>query len=716
MTGRGADSPDSGRPRVPNRPTPTRGRTGAARRDDRSPLDDRELIAAAPPSPGLRIPPDPRTTAGRTKAAKTTAGRTTAARTAAARTAAVGSTGPSRATRPARAPRKRAAVSHRGRRTRRDNGSRVNTRRRTRTALFLVLTLLAVALGRLITIQTVQAKALATAGLERTQLTQTLHAERGTIEDRNGTPLAFTVAGRAIAAHPANFENDAQRSAVAKILVAALGSTVTTSDLMAKLKSKKSYVYLARGLLPATSDAIMAKIASVLVDAKLNAKDQIKLGNAVVTEYQSIRTDSDGSLAASVLGTTGRNGHGLAGIESKFDALLNGKDGTRTLLVDSNGYAIPNSVSQLTPSVDGTSIKLTLDQDMQYSVQQYLDAQVTASQARGGCAVVKGISDGQIYAMACDEPGKSAAQSGNPAVTTPFEPGSVNKVVTFAAALDRGLITPTTVMSVDGQISMGGREIHDAWVHSPIEMTATGILAKSSNVGTLMIAQKLGPNAFAQELTKYGLGKKTGIELPGESAGSYPAQSQWSATSFANLPIGQGVSMTLLQLVDMYQAIGNKGVLVSPTIIAGTAKDGVYTPSKIRSTTQVMKPTTAATLLGMLRGTVQSGDYFHRGTGPTAAVTGYQVAGKTGTAQQVDPVTHAYSATLTNATFAGVIPADNPKYAIAIMIDAPVNGSEGGDSAAPLFHKIASYAMRAADVPPSPTAAPIYDLYVNSAG
>ena len=170
--------------------------------------------------------------------------------------------------------------------------------------------------------------------------------------------------------------------------------------------------------------------------------------------------------------------------------------------------------------------------------------------------------------------------------------------------------------------------------------------------------------------------------------------------------------MTLLQLVDMYQAIGNNGVLVSPTIIAGTTRDGVFTASKPTATSQVMKPTTAATLLGMLRATVQSGDLYHHGTAKAAAIPGYQIAGKTGTAQQVDPVTHAYSDTLTTATFAGIAPADDPKFAVAIMLDAPVNGSEGGESAAPLFHKIAAYALRAQDIAPSPTAAPIYELYL----
>lgn len=712
------ERPVTGRPRVANRPEPARGRPPGERRPaaGRSRVADltAESSALVGASAGGRRPAPGPTPNGSTR---TGASRTTTARIGTART---GSTrvapGPARQAAPVRTTRQRPAVSHRGRRTRRDGTARVNTRRRTRAALVIVLTLLAVALGRLVTIQTVEGRGLLATSLAQKTRDLVLHAQRGAIEDRNGGQLAFTVSGNAIAARPANFRNDAQREQVADILVTALGPVVDKATLMADMTPRPGhgYVYLAHQLMPAQADAVMASITKVLTDRKADVKAQDKLLNAVVTEEEDIRSRSDGTLAASVVGMTDRSGKGLAGVESKFNATLKGTDGSRTLQVDSKGTAIPGTVSNLTPAVDGTDVRLTLNPDLQYTVEQQLRAQVAASQARGGCAVVKGIGDGQIYAIACYEPGKTAAEVGNPAVTTPFEPGSVNKVVTFAAALDRGLITPSTVLSVDGQIDIGGRNIHDAWGHGPIDMTATGVLAKSSNVGTLMIAEKVGPTAFAQELAKYGLGKKTGIELPGESAGSYPAESQWSATSFANLPIGQGVSMTLLQLVDMYQAIGNKGVLVSPTIVAGTTKDGVFTPSKPTSTSRVMKPTTAATLLGMLRATVQSGDLNHRGTAKAAAIPGYQIAGKTGTAQQVDPVTKAYSETLTTATFAGVAPADNPKFAIAIMLNAPVNGSEGGESAAPLFHQIASYALRAADVAPSATAAPVYDLYVNS--
>ncbi len=709
----GRDRPAVGRPRVPNRPQPARARTTGERRP-------------APGRPRERAAAEPLVDPSRTRGAGTPT-RSTRVDPGPARQAMR-----AEQVRPVRTPRPKAAASHRGRRTKR-SGARVNTKLRTRGALVVVLVVLAIALGKLVAIQTVDGSGLVARSMAQKLKNLVIHAQRGSIEDRTGAPLAFTISGKAIAARPANFRNDTERETVATILVAALGTKVDRAKLLTQLRdTAHPYVFLAHGVMPDMADTIMDQVTPVLTDPKVftgaadtldpktNKVDpdrlaaaQKKLLNAVVTEDEDIRTQPDGALAAAVVGTTDRNGVGLAGIESKFNALLKGTDGSRTLQVDNNGIVIPDTVTNVVPATDGTDIRLTIDRDLQFTVQNDLAAQVIASQAKGGCAVVKGISDGQIYAMACYEPGKSAAQIGNPAVTTPFEPGSVNKVVTFAAALERGIIKPTTELTVPGHITIGGRDIHDDWgEHAPAKMTATGVLAKSSNVGTLMIAQKVGATPFSQELAKYGLGKKTGIELPGESAGYYPAQSQWSATSFANLPIGQGINMTMVQLVDMYQAIGNKGVLVSPTVIAGTSKDGVYTPAKPRPTSIVMKPSTAATLLAMLRGTVQAGDHYHKGTGTAAAIDGYQVAGKTGTAQKVNQQTKAYSDTLVTATFGGVVPADNPRFAVAIMIDEPVGGSEGGTTAAPLFHKIASYELRALDVPPSPTAAPIYDLYL----
>lgn len=612
-------------------------------------------------------------------------------------------TAPARATARIRVPRDHPS-SVRGRRQRRIRPVKVNHRRRGSFALIAILVLLAVASVKLVTIQTVDAAGYAATAAAQRDRTVVLPASRGTIYDRNGTPLAFTVQGRAIAAWPALFTSDAERRQVADILVDALGAKVSAAHIFTQLTDGKSkYVYLARGLLPAQADEIINRIAKVVDTDR----------SPVTTERQDLRQYPDGTITQSLLGATGWDGHGTGGIEIKYDALLSGKDGSRTVDVDSSGNPMPGTQRDEVAPVDGGDVTLTIDADLQYTAQQMLHDGVIASGAEGGSVVVMGAKDAEIYAMASYYQGKTPAQVGNTAVTSPFEPGSVAKVITFGAALEKGLITPTTHFAVPGQIQMGGHTIHDAWSHSRVGMTATGILAKSSNVGTLMLAQQVGPDAFAAELTKYGLGQKSGIQLPADSAGLVPPQSQWSSTTFANLPIGQGLSMTLVQMADMYQGIANGGLRIPPTIVAATSKGGKNAALPARTPVRELSTASASTLLDMLRGTIQGGDLMHDGTAPSAAINGYQVAGKTGTAQQVDSACGCYSDTKVNATFAGIVPADNPQFVIAIMLDAPRPGSEGGTSAAPLFHNIAAYTMRAFDIPPSASKAPIYDLYTN---
>ncbi len=443
-----------------------------------------------------------------------------------------------------------------------------------------------------------------------------------------------------------------------------------------------------------------------------------------MTERQNLREYPQEGVAETVVGRTGWDTHGLSGVENRFDARLAGVDGSRTLEVDSLGRVVPGSARDETPAQDGTGVQLTLDANLQYTTQQLLQEAVTKQCAKGGDAIVLGAKDGQIYAMTSYSTTQDAEQLGNRALLGPFEPGSVEQGRDHGrGAGDAHLITPTTVFGVPGEISMGGVVVHDAWPHGAIDMTATGILAKSSNVGTLMIAQKVGEKAFYNELQKFGLGQKTGIELS-EDKGVLPAwnadkaKSQWTSSTFANLPIGQGVSMTMLQLAGMYQAIANGGVRVRPSIIESTSTDGATTKSSTPQTTRVMSAGTAHTLLSMLGAVVQDGqgDYTMTGTAPKAAINGYLVAGKTGTAQQVDPKTGDYSETMFNSTFAGIVPADNPKYVIVLRLDAPCTQAEGGTSAAPLFHQIAQYAMDYADVPPSTTAAKRYTLYVNTGG
>ncbi len=605
------------------------------------------------------------------------------------------------------------SASVRGRRAKRARQSSFSPARRGRLALFALVLVLVAALVKLTTIQVFDIGNYAAQSAQQRTREIPLIAQRGTITDVNGNNVAFTVEGRAIAARPKLFTDDAQRQAVARIIVAGLaqggapdvastGAPVTEADILEKLQSSRTYVYLARNLLPEQAAAMMKEISPLFDQAHINA---------VATERQDMREYPDNSAMAAIVGNTDYDGNGLSGIESKWDTRLAGKDGTRTVDVDATHLVIPNSTRDQVPAVDGMDVQLTIDSDLQYAVMQQLQKYVDASQAKKGCIVVMAVKDAHIPVMACYQPGQTTRQTGNLAATAAFEMGSVNKVVTMAAALDKGLITPTTPFTVDGSIEMGGITVKDAWAHGPTTMTATGILAKSSNVGTLMIAQQVGQDDFMAMAKRFGQGARTGVQLPAETSGNLPAMSTWSAATFANLPIGQGVSYNLVELASMYQTIANGGVRVQPTLVASTTSDGVTTPFPTGTTTQVMKPESAATLLQMLRGTIQSGDTAHRGTAPQAQITGYQVAGKTGTAQQVDEDTGEYSQSLITSTFGGIVPADNPQYAISIMLDNPRGDSSvGTTSCAPLFHDVASYVLRAGDVPPSATPAPVYDL------
>jgi cell division protein FtsI (penicillin-binding protein 3) len=246
-------------------------------------------------------------------------------------------------------------------------------------------------------------------------------------------------------------------------------------------------------------------------------------------------------------------------------------------------------------------------------------------------------------------------------------------------------------------------------------MTTTGIFGKSSNVGTLGLAQQVGEDRYAAMLDRFGLGERTDVGLPGESAGSVPSRDQWSGSTFANLPIGQGLSMTLLQMTGMYQAIANGGVRIPPRIVASTtAPDGTVTPTPQPEGVPVVSPQTAATVKDMFRAIVQDAPGQDRGTGVGAAIPGYQVSGKTGTAQQVDPSCGCYSNSQYWITFAGMAPADDPRYVIGIMLDAPQRGVDGGggQSAAPLFHDIASWMLQRQDVPLSSRPTPYMPLVV----
>ncbi|MFW0787081.1 penicillin-binding protein 2 [Gordonia sp. CPCC 206044] len=571
----------------------------------------------------------------------------------------------------------------------------------------VVLAVLAVAI-RMIIVHTVEAPSLSAEAAQQREYTQVLTAQRGAILDRNGRPLAYTDEARSLTflpkavrkeieeAHrkdPAMPDVDARFEEIAKGVSSALGGSISAQDLLGKLRTDDTFVYLARSVSPEVAGKITEEFPEVGADP------------------QAIRLYPGGSLAANVIGDVNYDGNGLIGLEASLDSTLAGTDGSKTYDRGSDGAMIPGSTRNVHPAINGGSVRLTLDSDAQWFVQSQVAAAKAASGARAASAVVLDAHTGEVLAMANDNTFNASeslgdqphADLGNPAVTSPFEPGSVNKIITAAAALEYGVTSPTEVHQVPGSIHMSGVTVNDAWSHGVEPYTTTGIFGKSSNVGTLMLARKVGEKRFADMVAKFGLGQRTGVGLPAESAGEVPALSQWSGGSFANLPIGQGLSMTLLQMTGMYQAIANDGVRVPPRIMSSEQRDGhepdvAARPDGVR----VVSPQTAKSVRDMFRAVTQDDpEGYQMGTGSKGAIAGYQTSGKTGTAQQVDPSCGCYSNSNYNITFAGIAPADNPRYVIGIMLDRPKRSSDGtgGQSAAPLFSTIGSWLLQRDRVP-----------------
>ncbi|GLZ53357.1 penicillin-binding protein 2 [Actinomycetospora sp. NBRC 106378] len=572
-------------------------------------------------------------------------------------------------------------------------------RRRLRVGRLLLVVLLVIAAGKLVEVQAISAGDLAADAAKQRMTRLVVPAERGAILDRDGTPLAFSVEAKALVANPRRIAADwstpeirntpgaptpEQRKAA---IAQGMGAILHTdpAPFYAALMSDRSYVVLAPLVDPTAARTIREQFPEI------------------AQEDRESRQYPAGDVGGSVVGSAswsmdkGRI-NGNVGLESAEDKVLAGQDGFRIVdTAEGSDAVIPGSTRAEQPAQAGTEVVLTLDADLQYTVQQKLSAYVARTGAKDGSAVVLDAQTGQVLSLANAGAG-GAPVSGDPAVTTPFEPGSVNKAVTFSAALEAGLIRPEDVITVPGNIKVADRTINDAWSHGPVPMTMNGILGKSSNVGTLMTAQRVGPDRFADMLGKLGIGTKTGVELPGESGGSVPPRDDWSGSTFGNLPIGQGLSMTTLQMASMYQAIANDGVRVPPRVISATvAPDGVRTPTPAPEPVRAMSPQTAETMRQMLQSVTQSGKSPNEGTGAKAAMDGYPVAGKTGTAQQVDPTCGCYAKSTYWITFAGMFPADHPRYVVALMLDAP----PGGDSAAPLFHDIGSYLAAHGNVPVS---------------
>ena len=442
---------------------------------------------------------------------------------------------------------------------------------RLKIASNIALLVLVVLIARLAWVQLVWGPDLSVAAQQQRTRVFTDPARRGEITDKSGNQLAFTMQARSLTVSPKVLRDEIQArhemkpdeyGTVDEVLkeiseeipkmVKNSGnqpSKVNSKEIMEKLRADTNYEVLVRNVDPDV------------------AADVTKKFEGVAADHQDIRQYPNGAIGENVIGKISMDGEGQFGLEASSDAMLAGVDGKRTLDVSARGQAIPGTQRDEVAVINGANVELTLDLDLQTYVQQQLEQAKTQSKAKGASAVVLDAKTGEVLAMAntgtIDPNGDITSQLekgknfDNPSVTSPFEPGSVAKVITAAAAIEDGVTKPDEVLQVPGSINMSGVTVKDAWDHGTVGYTTTGVFGKSSNVGTLMLAQRVGEDRFADMLEKFGVGQATGIELPSESEGLLPARSQWSGGTFANLPIGQGMSVTLLQMAGIYQAIAN---------------------------------------------------------------------------------------------------------------------------------------------------------------
>lgn len=571
--------------------------------------------------------------------------------------------------------------------------------------------------GRLVWLQGFQAEAYAADAVEQRTSKITLTAPRGQVLDRSGQALALSVDARAVYGEPrtisrADCRPDATTpcdpagiaAALAPVLdlpadqieeqlvlkPKATGATCSAEELL----GCKGFAYLARGL---EADQATEVRALGLV------------GIGTTPEPRRVHPGKD--LAANVVGFTTVEGTGAAGIERRFDEVLSGTNGQTIAEVDGGGRIIPNGRTRTVEPRPGRDVQLTIDRDLQWNAQKVLSDQLAESDAESGSATVIDVRTGEVLALAsvptfdAEQPGKAdAAIRGNRAVTDAFEPGSIGKVITAAAALERGVLTPDSVMSVPDHIQVANKRFTDSHPHPVEQMTFTGVLVESSNVGTIMAAQQVGGPGLYEMLQRFGIGTRTGIELPAESPGILrDEKDEWSSTDYGTHPIGQGYSVNGVQMASVYATVANGGVRVQPTIVKALAdEDGTLVPAPAPKATRVISEQVAAQLQGMLEGVTNEG-----GTAVSAAIPGYRVAGKTGTARRV--VDGRYDGSYT-ASFVGFAPADAPRLAISVSVQAPRNGYYGGAVAGPVFRDIMSFSLRTLGVPPTGAASPVLKL------
>ena len=548
---------------------------------------------------------------------------------------------------------------------------------------------------RLVQVQALQANNYRERAVNEMEKVKTLQAPRGDITDINGVPFARSVAATSIVVDQTQILNPGKVAAfVAPIL------NMSVSDVQTALTGKRKWNMVAQNAKPAT----WLKLSSAI--DQYNSKFPGMSPERIIgffPERSYIREYPSGSLIASLIGFVNRDGVGATGLESSMNSTISGKQGKYSY---ANGYKaeIPGSQSEIIPAQAGTSIRLTVDRDIQWVASKAIADVVKSSRALSGTVIVMDPKTGQILAHATaptfdpnDTTKVSLVAMRNPSVLDVYEPGSTGKVMTLAAAIEEKKITPETVLTIPYALKRSVKVFHDHEPHPTQRLTTAGVLAVSSNTGSIKIGEMLSNDKLYDYLTKFGIGSKTGSGLPGESRGILPKVADWSGTTAPTVAFGQGYSLTAMQATSVFATIANDGVRVSPTVIAGSSDaSGNYTPSATRESVRVISADTAAKMRLMMESVVSS-----NGTAPSAAIPGYRVAGKTGTAQRIDDTCGCYRGY--TASFIGFAPADNPAYVISVTIQDPKGMHWGGYLGGPVFKKVMSFVLQSKGIAPTGT-------------
>ena len=568
-----------------------------------------------------------------------------------------------------------------------------------RNSIRLLLLMIAVVMllfgVRLVQVQAVQAGDYRLRAVNEMENTRTLPAPRGAITDINGVAFARSVVATSIVVDQTQISNPAR---VANFVAPILGLTV--SEVTSSITGTRKWNMVYQNAKPAMWQRLDAALAIY------NAKYPSMSPDRIIGFYPErgyVREYPSGSLIASLVGFVNHDGKGATGLESSMNSSISGIDGKYSY---ANGYGaeIPGSQSEIIPAQTGTTIRLTIDRDIQWVASKAISDAVKASGAISGTVIVMDPKTGAILAHATAptfDPNNTSKVSliamRNPSVQDVYEPGSTGKVMTIATALEEKKITPNSVFTIPYALKRSNKTFHDHEKHATQRLTATGVLAVSSNTGAIQIGELLSHETLYKYLSKFGVGSKSGSGLPGESRGILPKVADWSGTTAPTVAFGQGYSLTAMQATSIFATIANDGVRVSPTVIAGQSDaSGNFTPAVGRTSERVVSVETAQAMRIMMESVVSAS-----GTAPTAAIAGYRVAGKTGTAMRIDDTCGCYRGY--TASFIGFAPADKPAYVISVTIQDPKGLHWGGALGGPVFKKVMSFVLQSRHIAPTGT-------------